>query len=222
MITVCEGIGKQYANDTGVKPVILTNAPEYEEIEPNLKADDGKRVRLIHHGGASPSRKIENMIEMMGYLDDRFEFDIILVPGSKSYIEKLQKMACKNPRIRFLSPVPMQQLVKFSSKYDIGVYSLPPTSFNTQHALPNKFFEFIQARLAIAIGPSPEMAKIVEAHDCGVVARDFEPKSLANCLLKLDHNKINHYKCQSHKIARKMSAEQNREKLLNLIEETLE
>lgn len=65
MITVCEGIGKQYANDTGVKSVILTNAPEYEEIEPNLKTDDGKRVRLIHHGGASPSRKIENMIEMM-------------------------------------------------------------------------------------------------------------------------------------------------------------
>ena len=134
----------------------------------------------------------------------------------------LLMIACENPRIHFLSPVPMQQLVKFSSKYDIGVYLFPPTSFNTQHALPNKFFEFIQARLAIAIGPSPEMAKIVEAHDCGVVARDFEPKSLANCLLKLDHNKINHYKCQSHKFARKMSAEQNREKLLNLIEETLE
>ena len=91
------------------------------------------------------------------------------------------------------------------------MYLLPPTSFNTQHALPNKFFEFIQPRLAIAIGPSPEMAKIVEAHDCGVVARDFEPKSLANCLLKLDYNKINHYKCQSHRIARKLSAEQNRE-----------
>jgi glycosyltransferase involved in cell wall biosynthesis len=221
MMTVCEGIGHQYTKDTGVKPVVLTNAPDYEKIEPNIKTNGLKRIRLIHHGGASPSRKIENMIKMMRHLDDRFEFDILLVPGSISYIEKLKKLACDNPRIHFLSPVPMQQLVKFSNKYDIGVYLLAPSNFNTQHALPNKFFEFIQARLALAIGPSPEMAKIVKEYDCGVVARDFDPKSLANCLLRLDNTKINHYKCQSHKIARKMSAEQNRETLLNLIDQTL-
>jgi hypothetical protein len=29
-------------------------------------------------------------------------------------------------------------------------------------ALPNKFFEFIQARLAVAIWPSPEMSKITK------------------------------------------------------------
>lgn len=221
MITVCEGIANQYAIDTGIKPVVLTNAPEYQEIEPALRYDYARKIRLIHHGGASPSRKIQNMIEMMKYLDSRFELDFVLVPGSEKYIQKLKNIARHDSRIRFLPPVPMQQLIKFSNQYDIGLYLLQPTSFNTQYALPNKLFEFIQARLMVAIGPSPEMARIVRAHDCGVVAHSFAPKSLADCLMELDHAKINHYKQQSHKIARLMSAEENRGKLLNVVAKVL-
>ena len=56
----------------------------------------------------------------------------------------------------------MHELPRMANDYDVGLYLLPPTNFNQRYALPNKFFEFIQGRLAIAIGPSPEMAKLVE------------------------------------------------------------
>jgi hypothetical protein len=38
------------------------------------------------------------------------------------------------------------------------------------------FVEFIQARLAVAVDPSPEMARLVQRYGCGVVAPDFPPK----------------------------------------------
>jgi len=83
--------------------------------------------------------------------------------------------------------------------------------------LPNKFFEFIQARLAVAIGPSPEMARIVREHDLGIVSGDFSPKTFARSLSSLDGEKINYYKLRSHRIARRMSAERNKEILLDLV-----
>jgi hypothetical protein len=221
MMTVNQAIADEYEKDTGVKPVVVTNAPAYHKIGPCLRSTDEKHIRLIHHGGASPSRKTENMIKVMDYLDDRFLLDFLLVPGDPAYIQELQHQAQGNARIRFLSPVPMKELVPFSNQYDIGLYLLRPASFNQHYALPNKLFEFIQARLAIAIGPSPEMARIVRDYDCGVVSEDFSPRSLAKQLMSLDHSQINYYKQQSHKAAQVLSAEQNRKIVLDLVEDIL-
>ena len=55
----------------------------------------------------------------------------------------------------------MHEIVDTIAEYDIGLFILSPINFNYYHALPNKLFEFIQARLAIAVSPSPEMARIV-------------------------------------------------------------
>ena len=44
---------------------------------------------MIHHGAASPPREIERMIAAMRHLDERFELDFLLVPGSKDYISQL-------------------------------------------------------------------------------------------------------------------------------------
>ena len=223
MFTVCQGIADQYRRDTGVTPVVLTNAPEYHDIQPHLSsAGEGAsqaaaKIRMIHHGAASPPREIERMIAAMRHLDERFELDFLLVPGSKDYISHLEEMARPDPRIRFLPPVPMRELVRFSSIYDIGVFLVPPTTFNLRHTLPNKFFEFIQARLAVAVGPSPEMARIVAQNGCGVVAADFTPEALAAALTGLDHAKIDMMKQNSDRIAHQMSAERNREILLRVV-----
>jgi len=223
MITVSKGIADQYEKDTGIRPVVCDNAASYVDIEPGFKDSSDKTIRMIHHGMAIPSRKLESMIDLMRHLDERFSLDMVLVTGSgtQSYLEKLKGMANGDSRIRFLPPVPMQQLVEFSSQYDIGLYLLEPNSFNHLHALPNKFFEFIQARLAVAIGPLPEMARIVRQYDCGVVSSSFDPRSLAERLMALGHEQINYYKSQSHKAAQEMCAERNKEKLLGLIEQVL-
>ena len=61
------------------------------------------------------------------------------------------------------------------STYDVGLCTYAPHSFSARYALPNKFFDSLQARLCIAIGPLPEMKRLVERFDCGVVAEDFTP-----------------------------------------------
>jgi hypothetical protein len=115
----------------------------------------------------------------------------------------------------------MRTLPTYLNQFDIGVFLIEPVNFNYHYILPNKFFEFIQARLAIAIGPSPEMARIVRQYDLGVVSEDFSPKTFARSLSTLDAEKINDYKTKSHNVARLMSAEKNKEILLDLVRQVL-
>lgn len=218
MITVCKKIADTYEKETGVKPTVITNAPEYVEIEPKLLGEDEK-VKLVHHGGAAGSRRLDKMIKVMDYLTDRFELNLILVGGRPQYIKYLKKLAEDKSNIYFLDPVPMRELPSYLRQFDIGIYILEPNSFNNLFALPNKLFEFIQARLAIAIGPSPEMAAIVRENDCGVVAEDFDPESLAREIMKLDREKINFYKRRSNEVAKILSAEKNQEIFLKLVTE---
>ena len=221
MMTVCPGIAETYERDTGVKPLVMTSAPDYEDLEPNVMSGNGRRIRLIHHGAAAPSRKIENMIRMMDDLDERFELNFMFVESHPRYLRHLKRLAEKRSAIRFLPPQPMHQLPRYLNQFDIGVYLLEPTNFNHLHSLPNKFFEFIQARLGVAIGPSPEMARIVREHNLGVISEDFSPKRLAQCLRHLDPKTINFYKSQSHKAAQILSAEKNKELLLDLVKKLL-
>jgi len=220
VVTVAQGIADEYARVFGVKPVVIDNAAPAHSLLPR-PAPTGV-WRMLHHGHAMPTRRIDTMIDVMRGLDDRFRLDLVLVPTFPRYLEQLKRMAEGDERIRFLPPVPVQEIVPFSNAYDIGLYLLQPTSFNNLHALPNKFFEFLQARVVVAIGPSPEMARIVREFDCGIVAPDFSPASLAKLLNGLTSADIDRMKGGSDRAARVHHAEGNAEKLRALVASALE
>jgi hypothetical protein len=220
MTTVGKGLAVEYEKNFGVKPTIITNANWYHDIQPSTVTE---KIRMIHHGGSTPSRKLELMIEMMNHLDDRFELDLMLiVPPSassktKGYIDHLKSLAAVDTRIRFLPAIKSSEIVPFINQYDIGVFLLPPVNFNYANTLPNKLFDFIQARLAVAIGPTPEMAEIVNKYDIGVVAEDFTPIKLAAKLNAITYEKLKVYKQQSGIASKELCAENNKKILLGTI-----
>jgi Glycosyltransferase Family 4 len=219
VITVAPGIAEEYERVFDVKPIVVCNAAPARGLV--VRPTPLRSIRMIHHGHAIPTRRIENMIEVTRGLDGRFQLDLVLVPTFPRYLEKLKTMSGADTRVRFLPPLPLDNIVPFSNTYDIGLYLLQPSSFNNLHALPNKFFEFIQARLAVAIGPSPEMARIVSEFDCGVVANDFEPASLAGTLNRLTSADIDRMKAGSERAARVHNAEANAEKLRSIVASVL-
>jgi hypothetical protein len=207
MSTVCQGIADAYRANYAVDPTVVMNMPAYQALRPS-SIEIGK-VRMIHHGVAIRSRQIEVMIDVMAHLDPRFSFDFMLVESDIAYMRDLQARAAPNPRIRFVPPVRMEDICVHINQYDVGIYLLPPVNFNQKHALPNKFFEFIQARLAVAVGPSPEMARIVDEYGLGVVATSFEPAELARELTRLVEKGLSVYKQASHKAAFELSYERS-------------
>jgi hypothetical protein len=213
MLTVGEGLANEYKKNFGVNPVIISNATRYVETAPSPLQTN--RIRLIHHGIANPSRRLELMLEMMEHLDDRFTLDLILMTSdyasaqTKNYIEDFKERATKDTRIKILPAVKSHEVVNTINAYDIGVFLIPPINFNYANTLPNKLFDFIQARLGIAIGPTPEMAAIVNRYQNGVVAPDFEPKSLAAKLMQLTMEDVATFKTRSAVAAQELNAEKN-------------
>jgi hypothetical protein len=143
----------------------------------------------------------------------------MLTKADPDYYNYLLKLAKNNKNINFIEPVLFSEIIGTINNFDIGVYILKPESFNQKYALPNKFFEFIQARLAIAVGPSIEMVKIIDRYNLGVHSKDFTPKSLAKAISQLTPEQIMEYKQNADKYAKELSAEENMNKIRGIIAE---
>lgn len=219
VFAVSDGIINEFEKTFGVKPLLLTNAAPYSELNPS--AVEASHIRLIHHGASIRARKLELMIELMNYTDDRFTLDMMLIPTDKDYHSELSKLASGNRKVRFAEPVRTEAIPQTINGYDIGIFILPPVNFNYRHALPNKFFEFVQARLAVAIGPSVEMEKYVGKFNLGIIADDFYPQSMAAELNMLDPETILSFKNNSHRHAMELSAGKNIELIRAVVADLL-
>lgn len=218
IITVSNRISKKYEKKFNKKIEIVTNYSEYHNIKPTLI--NFNKIRMIHHGMADKNRKIQKMIEMMDYVDDRFELDLMMTTTTfdNSYLEKIKSMCIKRKNVRVIAPVDSNKIITYINKYDIGLYILSNNYTNQELALPNKFFEFIQARLMLAISPNPEMADMVKKYDIGVVADDYTPKNLAQKLNSLSAEQIMKYKQNANLAASELNSENEMEKLKKIVE----
>jgi hypothetical protein len=187
---VCDSIAHLYDDAFGVHTRVIRNAGPWRDL--TAGALEPGRIRLVHSGTAVHGRKIELMIDVVRRLDERYSLDLYLLPAGDggAYLQALKDRAAGDPRIRFNDPVPPQTLPDVLNAYDVGVFWIPPTHTNAKYALPNKFFDFVQARLAIAVGPSIEMASLVERFELGEVSDGFEVEDCLRSMALLTPERI--------------------------------
>jgi glycosyltransferase involved in cell wall biosynthesis len=213
LMTVSPGIARDFEQRTGVAARLVTNAPYFRSLEPSPV---GEPIRLVHVGVSDPRRRLESSIEAMRLLDERFALDIILARDNE-YRRRVAQMVEGDPAIRLLPAVPQAELIETLNAYDIGVHLFPGNDPNQVYSLPNKLFDYVQARLAVAIGPSPEMAAIVREWDCGIVSDSFEPRAFADALGALGRSDVERLKQNADLAAAELTAEKNRETVLGLV-----
>ena len=218
MMTVSPGIAELYRAAYGAQPVIVTNAPGGAPLSPTPTE---MPIRLIHHGLADPQRELERMIEAMDMIGEGFTLDLMLVPGDRDYVARLRRMAAERRGVRVIEPCTPREIVGRLNTYDVGAYLMPQRSLNQRLALPNKLFDFIQARLALAIGPSPEMSDLVSSWGCGVVAERESVEAFASAVSGLTPERVMELKWASHRAARELTAERNRAIVLELVDGAL-
>jgi glycosyltransferase involved in cell wall biosynthesis len=221
MVTVAPSIAERYRQVFGLACDVILNAPSYQRV--TYRPVDPARIRLVHHGVALRGRHIERTIEALARTDGRFSLELMLVDGSPGHVDELRRLGARVApgRVLFRTPVPPERIVDAISTCDVGVALIPPVDFNYAHALPNKLFEFLMAGLVVAVGPSPEMARIVREHGCGVVADDFSPAALAASLNALTPDAIDALKLRALDAARIFNAETEMAKLAGIYQHLL-
>ncbi len=218
---VSDSVARLYDEHFGIRTLVMRNTGPWRDL-PVTPMIDG-RIRLVHSGVAVHGRKIELMIDVMKRLDSRYTLEMYLMAGQDrgAYLDVLKARAAGDPRIIFHDPVPPQTLPDVLNSGDVGVFWLPPTHTNARYTLPNKLFDFVQARLAIAVGPTVEMALIVERYGLGVVSTGFEIDDLVASIESLDVDAIRAAKQASDAAARELSFDTDAEVARTLIRAAL-
>jgi hypothetical protein len=201
--TVSQGIARQYEKDYGVHFEVVTNAAPYSRRTPTPVANP---IRLIHAGAAQRFRRLELCIDAMRDVDGA-TLDLMLMPNEPAYLAELRQRAADIPSVQFRAPVPYASLVETMAEYDASLVVFPPSTFNLANTLPNKFFESVQARLALVIGPTPEMVTILDEYGLGLVTEDFGVGSLHQALARLDRGAVERWKRASDAAALPLSSE---------------
>lgn len=206
--TVNESIAKLYLTDYGVTASVVRNAIAYRsDLSPSPMRDGV--IRLVHSGGAVPGRNIEAIVDAVEELGEGYTLDLFLVPSRQAehYWRRLVERIDASTRSTLHPAVAPAELPAALNAFDLGVYLLPPQTPNHRLMLPNKFFDFVQARLAQAVGPSREMARLVRQHELGVVSADFGVDSFVAALRELDRPAVEKAKRSSHEAARALSSQ---------------
>ncbi len=218
---VCQSIAELYDERFGLHTRVMRNSGPWRDLPVTDEIES--RIRLVHSGTAVHGRRLELMFEVMSELDERYSLDLYLLPGGDggAYLDSLKSRAAGDPRIRFNDAVAPQTLPDVLNGYDVGVFWIPPTHTNARYALPNKFFDFVQARLAIAVGPSIEMARLIERYRLGEVSAGFEAAQCRDSILRLGPTEIAAAKRASDAAAHELSFESDGEVARTILRETL-
>lgn len=217
--TVASRLAEMYASEFGFDtPALVRNAPPFEELSPSPVASD--KVSMVFHGLASWQRGFEQILDALRRLDERFVMTFMLT-GNPANIERLRRASEDlGDRVRIVPPVPMAEISKEINQYDLEVMFYPPVEPNVEFALPNKFFEAIQARLGVVVGESPMMAELVAKYDLGPIVTGWTSEDLADTLRGLTARDIERFKTAAHRAANFLNAEQEGRTFMSVIEQS--
>lgn len=192
MITVNESIAKIFNDRYKVKTSVVRNVPQKLEslnalsrIELGLEAH--QKMLIIQGSGLNVQRGIEEAVLAMAQIDNA----ILFLVGDGDVIPEVKKLVAQNAlqhKVRFVSRLPYQELMRYTAAADLGLALDKPLSLNYQLALPNKVFDYIQGQTPILASPLIEIKNLIETYDCGEILETVSPECIAKSVNQLFDN----------------------------------
>lgn len=179
-MTVSGSIASAYEEKYGTIFRVVRNVSELREPVKDEDFHDRypARYKLIYQGALNLGRGIEQMITAMQYLDNTTLF----VVGDGDIREELHLLAARlklNDKVVFPGRIQPAQLHRLTCQCDAGLSLEADMGLSYRYALPNKIFDYIQARIPVICSDLPEMSHLVNSYQAGFVCAYREPEKLA-------------------------------------------
>ncbi|PTJ58474.1 glycosyl transferase [Mammaliicoccus sciuri] len=175
----------------GFYPKTLYNYSEKYNIEEKPQINLHKKISinedekiLLYQGGLQQGRGLELLIEAM----DEIEKGHLLFIGGGKLTQTLKEQAEASKqadRIHFLDKVPFQELPSYTREAYLGFQVLQNICFNHYSASSNKLFEYMMAHVPVISCDFPEIKKVVEETNTGLVVDSHKASEIANAVNQL-------------------------------------
>ncbi len=219
VITVSDSIADLYYEQYGVKPIVIRNlSPSSQSVIPykkeNLDIRDNNLLFILQGGGINIDKGAEELIDAVRMTENVS----LIIAGSGDVIPELKARVLKyglSDRIKFFSARPWNELMRFTKSADAGVCLEKDTNINYRLSLPNKLFDYISAGIPVITGSLPEIKKIVESYNCGIIISEISPDEISRAIIKLHANPdlLNSLKQNSVKASGSLIWENEKEKV---------
>ncbi len=188
MITVGSKIADIYMNLYHIeKPTVVMNCPNMKDISCSnriLRTELGindSDLLFIYQGGIGPGRSVELLLETFKLLPKHY---VIVFMGYGPFVKEVELMAAAYSNIYYYPPVSYDKILAYTCSADYAFSLIENVNISYKYSLPNKFFEYINARVPVIVYSHGEMPNIVEDYSLGYIWDDKKEK-LEEFLLKL-------------------------------------
>lgn len=218
VISVSQGIADRLNAEQKLKrPArLIRNMPPYFSLPFRPAAEP---VTLLYHGIISPTRDIEPAIEAAALWTSNTRL-VLRGPCEPAYADHLHRLIVSRNighRVTIEAPVPYSQMIQRANAADIGYFVYADGNPQRRHALPNKFFEYVMAGLALLVSDLPEMAQLLKRYGLGAVVPEVAPQAIAGAVDAMTPSRINGFKHASLAATRELCWEREETVFLEIL-----
>ena len=192
VLTVSSAIADSLQRTYGLEqpPVLVRNLPPFREPV----AGDGLRQALglvgdreplvLYQGGFLTGNGLPEQIAAM----NRIREGRLVLLGSGPTEESLRGQVAAlglDDRVLFLPRLPFPQLHALTCGADLGLCVIQPTGNSFLWSMPNKLFEYLMAGLPVVAGDTPEIRRVIEETEAGVLVDPGDPGAIAEAIREL-------------------------------------
>jgi len=185
VITVAPSISTQLQQTYNLDqaPVVLRNVPPYRKPV----ASSYLRQRLgiptaaplaLYQGGFLTNNGLAEQITAMQHVDEAAHLALLGSGPTEQELRDLTSRLGLQDRVHFLPRVPFQALHEVTCSADIGLCIIKPAGRSFAWSMPNKLFEYMMAGLPVVGGDTPEIRRVIEETEAGIVVDPLHPEAM--------------------------------------------